>query len=704
MSPAKCGAWELNTPAPPVRRRMRCYMSQKIVRKSSLGALALVLLSALSVVAMPQASAESAVDIVILGGESAVSADVEARLKTCTTGSVTRLSGTDRYRTAAAISGATLASSDGAYIATGLNFPDALAAGPPAAMSLRPVLLVNDAVPASTRNELVRLGASEATVLGGPAAVADTVVSALSTTLPTARIAGSDRYETAAAIVQAEFPAADTVYLATGLNFPDALAGVPAAAGDSAPILLVEQNAIPAATTAQLSRLKPTTIKILGGEAVISGAVASSLDRYASNVVRLAGSDRYATAAAISNHAFPAGASTIYITTGLNYPDALAGGPAAAADGAPILLVRPDAIPNPTTAEIQRFTGTTCAPALSDTTLGLQTVATGFDRPVFFTSSRGHDYVVEQPGRIRTVDGSGSNPVVLDIRDRVAFGGERGLLGLAFHPDHDGLLYVNYIQNNGATVVSEFTFASDPPVADPTSERVILEVPQPSGNHNGGMIAFGPEGDLWIALGDGGGSNDQFGNGQRDDTLLGAMVRIQVGPGIVPYATVDNMGFAAPEVWAIGLRNPWRFSFDGDQIWIADVGQGKVEEIDSASTKDRHLNFGWPIYEGSECLAGPCNPSGLTFPVLEYGHGEGCSVTGGYVYRGAAIPQLDGHYFYSDWCTGFLRSIGPGGVVHDWTDGTGRLSQVSSFGRDEAGEVYVVSATGTISRIVQTAP
>ena len=206
---------------------------------------------------------------------------------------------------------------------------------------------------------------------------------------------------------------------------------------------------------------------------------------------------------------------------------------------------------------------------------------------------------------------------------------------------------------------------------------------------------------LWIGLGDGGGSNDRYGNGQSETTLLGAMLRIQVGPGLDPYEIVEDQGFAGPEIWAIGLRNPWRFSFDGDELWIADVGQGDVEEIDAVSTDERRLNFGWPIYEGSECLAGPCTTSGLTFPVLEYGHDEGCSVTGGYVYRGSAMPHLDGHYFFSDWCTGFLRSIAPDGIVHDWTAGTGPLDQVSSFGRDESGEVYVVSATGTISRIVE---
>jgi putative cell wall-binding protein len=301
-----------------------------------------------------------AVDVVILGGEIAVSASVEAQLKTCITGSVARLAGGNRYQTAAAISQATFSSADGAYIATGFNFPDALAGGPPAALNSQPVLLVNDAVPASTLAELGRLGVSSVTVLGGPAVVPESVVASLNSLVPTTRIAGSDRYSTAAAIVQAKFATASTVYVATGLNFPDALAGVPAAAGDAAPILLVQQNAIPGATAAQLSRLKPTTIKILGGEAVISAGVAASLGSYASNVIRLSGSDRYVTAAAISKHAFPSGAAKIYIATGLNYPDALAGGPAAGVNDAPILLVQTDAIPASTALEIQRITGTAC--------------------------------------------------------------------------------------------------------------------------------------------------------------------------------------------------------------------------------------------------------------------------------------------------------------------------------------------------------
>ena len=297
------------------------------------------------------------------------------------------------------------------------------------------------------------------------------------------------------------------------------------------------------------------------------------------------------------------------------------------------------------------------------TTLGLRLVADGFEQPVFYTTSGEAAYVVDQPGRVWIIGEAGDPQVFLDLRERVSFRGEQGLLGLAFHPEYSDVFYVNYTGRDGGTVVSEFRFLGA--VADPSSERVILEIPQPAGNHNGGMLAFGPDGDLWIGTGDGGGSNDRYGNGQRDDTLLGALLRIEVGPDIDPYRVIDGLGFAAPEIWAIGLRNPWRFSIDGDRIWIGDVGQGAVEEIDVASVDDRSLNFGWPIYEGSECFDGPCDEDGLAFPTFEYGHDEGCSVTGGYVYRGTSIPQLDGHYFFSDYCSGFVRSIAPDGAVYD---------------------------------------
>jgi glucose/arabinose dehydrogenase len=343
---------------------------------------------------------------------------------------------------------------------------------------------------------------------------------------------------------------------------------------------------------------------------------------------------------------------------------------------------------------------------LDDTVLRLDPVAEGFEQPVFYATAGGDGFVVDQPGVIWIVMDGNDPAVFLDIQKRVKFKGEQGLLGLAFHPDHPDRLYVNYTGKNNATIVSEFTIDDDTRTADPVSERVILEIRQPAKNHNGGMIAFGPAGDLWIGMGDGGGANDQHGNGQNEDTLLGSMLRIMVGPEIETYESSPYNMFAVPEIWAIGVRNPWRFSFDGENLWIADVGQGDVEEINRESMEDIGLNFGWPMYEGTDCFAGPCDgvdASGRVFsaPVHEYRHDEGCSVTGGYVYRGSAIPQLDGHYFFSDWCTGFIRSIAPDGSIHDWTDGTGNVAAVSSFGRDDEGEIYVVSGTGTVYRIAE---
>ncbi len=364
----------------------------------------------------------------------------------------------------------------------------------------------------------------------------------------------------------------------------------------------------------------------------------------------------------------------------------------------------PEEPPTATTLGPEETPPTT--PASDETILRLEPVAEGFEQPVFYTTMGGDGFVVDQPGVIWIVSEGNDPAVFLDIHKRVKFKGEQGLLGLAFHPDQPDRFYVNDTAKNNATVVSEFTIEENLHAADPDSERVILEVRQPAKNHNGGMIAFGPEGDLWIGMGDGGASNDKYGNGQNEGTLLGGMLRIVVGPEIETYELTRIHGFDAPEIWAIGLRNPWRFSFDGDTIWIADVGQGDVEEINREDARDVELNFGWPLYEGTDCFAGPCDGvdatgRALSVPLHEYRHDEGCSITGGYVYHGSAIPQLDGHYFFSDWCTGFIRSIAPDGSVHDWTDGTGTVAAVSSFGRDDDGEIYVVSGTGTVYRIAE---
>ncbi len=351
-----------------------------------------------------------------------------------------------------------------------------------------------------------------------------------------------------------------------------------------------------------------------------------------------------------------------------------------------------------TTAPQAATTTTATTIPAADTELAVELVAQSFAAPVLAVPHAGRIFVVEQPGRIWSLFGSEATEF-LDIRERVVFGGERGLLGLAFHPDHDDLLYVNYTGAGGATRIAEFRF--DANGADPNSERVLLEIPQPARNHNGGMIAFGPDGNLWVGMGDGGGSDDRYGHGQRGDTLLAAMLRIVVGPDVTPYGVAEDYGFEAAEVWAIGLRNPWRFAFDGRDLWIADVGQNAFEEINRVSVDDRGLNFGWPLHEGFSCYRGGsrCEAPELTAPVYDYRHPEGCSITGGYVYRGEAIPQLSGHYFFSDYCSGFLRSIAPSGEVFDWP--VGSLGNVTSFGLDVDGELLVLAANGRVYRVVE---
>jgi glucose/arabinose dehydrogenase len=309
-------------------------------------------------------------------------------------------------------------------------------------------------------------------------------------------------------------------------------------------------------------------------------------------------------------------------------------------------------------------------------------------------------FALEQVGRIRIVgaDGTVEQPF-LDISERIASGGERGLLGLAFHPDYpaNGRFYVDYTDRNGDTVVSEFTRTSDT-TADPGSERVIFTVDQPFPNHNGGMVAFGTDGRLYVGMGDGGSGGDPNGNGQNDATLLGKIVRVDV----------DATGDAAqPEVWDKGLRNPWRFSFDrvtGD-LWIGDVGQGLHEEIDVEPAGSGGRNYGWNIMEGNACFAtADCDRSGLTLPVAAYDHGsENCSVTGGYVYRGSALPALVGQYLYTDFCSGNVWALDAAAALAGEGPAPQRVGNVgrgiSSFGEDEAGELYMTSQGGRIISI-----
>lgn len=351
-------------------------------------------------------------------------------------------------------------------------------------------------------------------------------------------------------------------------------------------------------------------------------------------------------------------------------------------------------------------------------------VAGGLKAPVGIADPEdgsGRLFVIEQAGRIRIIrDGKLVTAPFLDIRRRIASGGERGLLGLAFHPDfpNDPRLFVDYTDRNGNSVISSFTVSPNSPNrADPDSERFILRFDQPYANHNGGGLAFGPDGDLYIATGDGGSAGDPHGNGQRLDTLLGKLLRIQVGAAdgskplyaIPPDAPFAKKADARPEIRAYGLRNPWRFSFDrltGD-LWIGDVGQGSKEEVDriAASTPpNKAPNFGWNIMEGTACYppSSSCDKSRLTLPVTEYGHSQGCAIIGGYVGRNPAEPLLYGGYLFSDNCSGRIWAISAAGP--DRQKPTLLLDTrhpISSFGEDEAGQLYAVDlASGVLFRIV----
>ncbi len=339
-------------------------------------------------------------------------------------------------------------------------------------------------------------------------------------------------------------------------------------------------------------------------------------------------------------------------------------------------------------------------PSLAGVTLAL--AATGFSppagfdpRPVFVDAPVGDSrlFVVDQPGLIWIVsDGKTLTTPFLDIRSLVSSGGERGLLGLAFHPQYvdNGRFYVDYTDANGDTRVVEYQVSDDPSVADPASARQLLFVDQPASNHNGGMLAFGADGLLYVALGDGGGGGDTYRQGQRADTLLATITRV-------------NVDSKATSLFAYGLRNPWRFSFDGRRAYIGDVGQGAWEEVDVLSTDQAGANLGWSIMEGAHCYGvSTCSTAGLVLPVVEYPHSGGaCSVTGGYVYRGTAIPELAGHYLYGDFCAGWIKSFRYTGVASDARTWGISVSFLTSFGTDGFGEMYVTSTDGSVRKIVR---
>jgi len=355
-------------------------------------------------------------------------------------------------------------------------------------------------------------------------------------------------------------------------------------------------------------------------------------------------------------------------------------------------------------------------------------VASGFGYPLQVTNAgdgSGRLFVVEQSGLIKIVkSGQVLEQPFLDARNLISFGSERGLLGLVFHPQysHNGYFYIDYTDVNGNTTVERYSASQDPDLADPQSSLVLFKIDQPYANHNGGQLAFGLDGYLYIAMGDGGSANDPLNNGQTLSTPLGKLLRIDVDHGS-PYAIPTDNPFinqsgTDPRIWDLGLRNPWRFSFDdktGD-LYIGDVGQDEYEEIDfEAAGSPGGFNYGWRCMEGNHVhnTQPPCNNQSLlntlTPPILDYSHAVGQAVIGGFVYRGKMFPALQGIYFFGDYITGRLWSVK---LVSrsplTWTQYQLELEtglHISAFGEDEQGEIYVVDYSGgTIRHLAAQSP
>ncbi len=347
----------------------------------------------------------------------------------------------------------------------------------------------------------------------------------------------------------------------------------------------------------------------------------------------------------------------------------------------------------------------------------------GLNEPVFATAPDGDArlFIVERAGRIVIAQGGAPSATpFLDISARVSAAGEGGLLSMAFDPRFaaNGFFYVYFTEASGDIAIERFQVsASNPDVADPTPLRILTIPHRTFGNHKGGLVRFGPDGFLYLGTGDGGGEGDPFGNGQNLDSLLGKLLRIDVSnaSAAAPYAIPSTNPFQGQpnrraEIWAYGLRNPWRFAFDppGDRLYIADVGQDRSEEVDVSAADGAGLNYGWNVTEGATCF-GPasCDRTGLTLPVLEYGHDAagGCSVIGGFVYRGSALPELQGRYFFSDLCSGWLRSfVLSGGAATDLRQSIANMGTVISFGEDGRKELFVLTGEGQVLRINRATP
>jgi glucose/arabinose dehydrogenase len=384
----------------------------------------------------------------------------------------------------------------------------------------------------------------------------------------------------------------------------------------------------------------------------------------------------------------------------------------------------PTPAPTPTPTPTPEPTPTPVPTIAPPVTISFETVVSGLPSPIGATSAPGdlRLFVIGQGGQVTIVSDGKIAGTFLDISGRISSGGERGLLGLAFHPRYasNGRFFVRYTNKAGNLVISEFHVSSDPDKADPASEKILLTIPHPNfANHNGGRIEFGPDGYLYIGTGDGGSGGDPNNHGQSLNTLLGKMLRIDVDnpaegkaygiPADNPFVGQDG---ALPEIFAYGLRNPYTFSFDrltGD-LWIADVGQNKYEEIDRATAADgggNGANFGWRRMEGNHCYdpAGNCQTEGMVLPLAEYAHGTndstGCAVIGGYVYRGTESPELFGRYFFGDECSGTVWDVtadGPAKQPPQKLLSTG--VSIVGWGQDADGEIYLLATNGKLYHLV----
>jgi glucose/arabinose dehydrogenase len=365
----------------------------------------------------------------------------------------------------------------------------------------------------------------------------------------------------------------------------------------------------------------------------------------------------------------------------------------------------------------------TAAAATDLPTLAIASPIGGLTQPVGVTNAgdgSNRIFVVEQGGRIRIIkNGALLSTPFLNISTRVSTGGERGLLGLAFPPDYarKGYFYVDYTNTSGDTVIARYQRSTaDPDAADPSSEQILITIAQPFENHNGGQLAFGPrDGMLYVGMGDGGSGGDPGNRAQNPQELLGKILRLDVetgrpftytAPASNPF--VNRTGFR-PEIWALGLRNPWRFSFDRltADLFIADVGQDLFEEVNfQPAASAGGQNYGWKIMEATHCFStAQCDRTGLTLPVVEYDHSLGCSVTGGYVYRGGAFPRMQGLYFYGDFCSGRIWALTQQSGTFQSTQLLDTDIQISAFGEDEAGNLYVTSyGTGQVFSVVDNGP